>query len=152
MKQQGVLVATDAIQDPGNMGTIIRTAAWFGVCGLLAGKGSTDIFNPKTVRSTAGATGAVPYQNAKLAEMLPAFEEAGWEVFMLEASEDSTSIGNVVHAERVIIIVGNEANGIDSNLMIPGRTAVHIKPRNDEQNVESLNAAIALAIALYEFS
>ncbi|HBQ60576.1 MAG TPA: hypothetical protein DD671_13380, partial [Balneolaceae bacterium] len=52
--ESGIIVATDAIQDPGNMGTILRTAAWFGAKALIAGKGSVDVYHPKVVRSTAG--------------------------------------------------------------------------------------------------
>lgn len=68
--QSGVMIAADAVQDPGNLGTMIRTASWFSVNGILSGKGTVDLFHPKVVRSTAGATGVIPYINGNLSELL----------------------------------------------------------------------------------
>lgn len=145
-----ILLATDAIQDPGNMGTIIRTATWFGVSGMLVGKGSVDIFNPKTVRSTAGATGALPYQTGSLTNMLPRFEEKGWQVLLLDGSNDANHLKEITKHDKIIVVVGNEAKGIRSELFSPERAAVKIQSKTDNKSVESLNAAIATSIALYE--
>lgn len=150
-KRNGVLLATDAIQDPGNMGTIIRTAAWFGVNGLLAGKGSVDIFHPKTVRSTAGATGSLPYQTGRLEAILSRFENSGWKVLLLDGSKEAANINELDAHNKVILVVGNEANGIRPGLFTPERTAAQIQTKGLHQNVESLNAAIAASIAIYEF-
>lgn len=87
-KQGGIIIAADAIQDPGNMGTIIRTAAWFGVKGLLAGKGTVDLFHPKVARSSAGSIGMLPFKNVQLKTILPQFEKNGWQVVLLDASEN----------------------------------------------------------------
>lgn len=68
--QSGIIIASDSVQDPGNMGAIIRSASWFGAKGLLSGKGSVDLFHPKVVRATAGATGAVAHNHVELQDSL----------------------------------------------------------------------------------
>ncbi len=153
-QKEGVIVATDAVQDPGNLGTIIRTASWFGATGLLSGKGTVDLFHPKVVRSTAGATGSVKHADAVLADDLPIFEKAGWDVVLLDAGSDAIPLHKIQKAKKTIIAIGNEASGIDRSLFMPGRRKAKIvSPRKEgQENVESLNAAIAASIALYALS
>lgn len=146
---EGLVVATDAIQDPGNLGTIIRTAGWFGAAGLISGKGTVDIYHPKVVRSTAGSSGAVPALNADLEEVLPVFEQEGWQVLMLDAAGDARELKSVDRTARLVLVVGNEANGIAPDLFKPGRQRIRIGPPAGRPQVESLNAAIATSIALY---
>jgi TrmH family RNA methyltransferase len=147
--QTGLVLATDAIQDPGNLGTIIRTASWFGVKGLLSGKGTVDLFHPKLVRSTAGATGTVPHVNVELKEALSIFEKKGWQIVLLDSSSESIPLKEVKRQEKTLIIVGNEANGIDQSLVGSDRLKARIASPRKGGNVESLNAAIATSIALY---
>lgn len=152
-EQEGLILAFDAVQDPGNMGTMIRTAAWFGVSGLLAGKGTVDLFHPKVVRSSAGAVGAMPHRFVDLNEVLPKLEAEGRETILLESSPRSVNIRDADVGGRPVVTVGNEAHGINPKLHQPGRKSVHINAKGDDTPaVESLNAAISLSIALYEFS
>jgi len=151
-KGKGIIIGTDRIQDPGNMGTIIRTAGWFGVEGMLSGKGSADLFHPKVVRSTAGATGSVPYRNSVLAKDLERFETEGWQVFLLDGGKESSNLETLDIPLKSVLIVGNEAQGIDPELYSDSRTKIKIKSNTGKRYVESLNAAIALSIALYAFS
>lgn len=148
-EQSGVVIATDRIQDPGNLGTIIRTAAWFGAKGILSGKGTVDLFHPKVVRSTAGATGSVPHRNVELNDVLPEFERKGWKILILDGGGEACNIREVNPPGKTILIVGNEANGVDKNLFAEERKSVRISSCVDEAGVESLNAAIAAGIALY---
>lgn len=150
--QEGIIVAVDRIQDPGNLGTIIRTAGWFGARGLLAGKGTVDIFHPKVVRSTAGATGTIPYRNVMLNRELQYFEEAGWQNVLLDGGDHAVPLKKVSAAAKTVIVVGNEANGIDPKLFTDNRTVAKINSQASHPQVESLNAAIALSIALYALS
>lgn len=150
-KKFGCLLALDRIQDPGNMGTIIRTAAWFGVDGLLLAKGSVDIFHPKVVRSTAGATGIIPYKNGDLEDFFKRLEESGWETVLLTRDNDAEEIPKFEPSGKVIITVGNEANGIDRSLFTKNRKVISIPGEHRKGQVESLNAAVAGGIALYEF-
>jgi TrmH family RNA methyltransferase len=146
------LVALDRIQDPGNLGTIARTALWFGWDGLILGEGTVDLFNPKVVRSTVGASGSLDYHTTnKLAQCLSDFEDQGWVVNLLDLSEDSIPLNKAVfQQEKQILVLGNEANGVDSGLKLPERPVYHIKGHN-QHLIESLNASVALGISLYHF-
>lgn len=144
---RGVLVALDAVQDPGNVGTIIRTATWFGASGILFGDGTADPFHPKVVRSTAGATGALPYRKGDLNELIQQFEEKGWYSYLMDGGEGSVPIKTETPANRSILVIGNEGNGISQELFTGHRKRVRIP--GDNSSVESLNAAIAMGIGMY---
>jgi RNA methyltransferase, TrmH family len=144
----GLMVATDAIRDPGNMGTIIRTAVWFGAEAVICGKGSVDPWHPKVVRSTAGATGALPLVNGDLDNIFSQMEGIGWRTLLLDTGNDAVSLQEVEKRDRTVLVVGNEANGIQPSLLNSKRSKIRIEGKPG--SVESLNAAIALGIALYE--
>ncbi len=150
--QEGVIIALDSIQDPGNVGTIIRTASWFGAAALLSGKGTADLFHPKVVRSTAGATGTVAHLNGILPDILPDFEENGWSVILLNKSSHSVPLSKVRTAGKTIVVVGNEAHGIDNKLIQKNRIQAEIPAFHEQPAVESLNAAVATSIALYSLT
>lgn len=145
-----VILATDAIQDPGNLGTIIRTACWFDVDGIIFGTGTVDPFHPKVVRSTAGATGVLPYLSGNLNDILPSFESENWTTFLLDAGEGSKNLEDRLKSEKSILVVGNEGNGISDGLFRDGRHRIKID--GNPHQVESLNAAVASSITFYEFS
>jgi TrmH family RNA methyltransferase len=147
----GAIVVLDAVQDPGNLGTIIRTASWFGAKGILSGKGTVDLFHPKVVRGTAGATGSIPHCNGELVELLPTFEEAGWSVFIMDVGADAVNISEISSTEKTLVVVGNEAHGVDSELITENRQKVRIPSPQNKSVVESLNVAVATAIVLYDF-
>ena len=98
--ESGIIVATDAIQDPGNMGTMLRTAAWFGAKALIAGKGSVDVYHPKVVRSTAGATGSSPVISGDLEQVFEELEQSGWEIILLDGGEESMNLESVQPAKK----------------------------------------------------
>lgn len=150
--QEGVIIALNSIQDPGNVGTIIRTASWFGAEALLSGKGTADLFHPKVVRSTAGATGTVAHLNGVLSDILPDFEENGWSVILLNKSSHSEPLSTVRTTGKTIVVVGNEAHGIDDELIQKNRMQAEIPACNEQPAVESLNAAVATSIALYSLT
>lgn len=149
---EGIIVALDAIQDPGNLGTIIRTASWFGAAGMLCGKGTVDLFHPKVVRSTAGATGTIPHINGELSKLLIALEELGWKVVLLNKSKESVSLSTMDPRLKTVIVVGNEGQGIDSRLMSDTRLQAEIPSAAPQPKVESLNAAVATSIALFRLA
>jgi len=149
-QSDGLIAVTDAIQDPGNLGTIIRTASWFGVSGLIFGTGTVDPFHPKVVRSTAGATGALPYATGDLEQIFRDLEEKERKIYLLAGEGGAKPLGQIKPDKKSVLVVGNEANGISRSLMTPGREAVKIE--GGSKNVESLNAGVALSIGLYRFS
>lgn len=145
----GVLIALDAIQDPGNLGTLVRTAAWFGAAGILIGTGTTDLFQPKVVRSTAGATGMIPYGSGTMTFMLDEAAASGREILILDGGAGSISLNEVHPSQNAVIVIGNEGNGVSDEVLALPFQRVRIPGYPD--HVESLNAAIAGSIALYHF-
>ncbi len=162
MERSGMLFAADRIQDPGNMGTMIRTAVWFGVRGMVVSPGTVDLFHPKVVRSTAGSTGVLPWLESDLPEFLMNAREAGWNVHLLDAGPGAYSYRDMAATGKDILVVGNEANGIDERLhraeyakiridhgpLITGGAGTDQQP----EGVESLNASAAAAIAMAHFA
>lgn len=148
--REGVIIALDAVQDPGNLGTIIRTASWFGAAGMVSGKGTVDLFHPKVVRGTAGATGVLPHINGDLSELLPQLEAAGRTIFALDVGDEAVSLAEMSSAEKAVLVVGNEAHGIDTGHLTKGSRKIRISSPKEQAGVESLNAAVATSIALYD--
>lgn len=151
-EKSGLIVALDGLQDPGNLGTIIRTAGWFGISGIISGKGTVDMFHPKVVRGTAGATGTIPFMNGELSEVFDTLEQHNWSVFLLDAGAESKALHEISSIKKGVIVVGNEGHGIRDELITADRSSVRIPSPVGQQNVESLNAAIAASIALYDLS
>ncbi|MEX0929449.1 MAG: RNA methyltransferase [Balneolales bacterium] len=149
--KKGCIVALNRIQDPGNTGTILRTSAWFGASGILCDTGTADLFHPKVVRSAAGATAALPWWEGSLEKGLDELESHGWKTYLLDAGDSPVLLRDVTPAEKTILTIGNEAGGIDKLLMKPHRTRVRIPAGGKAPAVESLNASVALSVALYEF-
>jgi len=146
--ESGVIIACDAIQDPGNMGTISRSSVWYGASALLLGTGSVDIFNPKVVRSTAGATGIIPCCNCDLVDACEVLAEHGWDIFLLDGNDGATSILDQSLNGKTVLIVGNEANGISDSLRKKNFKRVLLPSKSPQMYVESLNAGVAVSIAL----
>jgi len=146
-EQRRVLLALDRIQDPGNMGALYRSAAWFGVLGLLAGVGTVDLYNPKVVRSTAGALGSVPIVKGELPDLLDELVKAGWQVVVMDAGGEGLECGAALWSSKVVLVVGNEANGIDSEILKRAGKTIAIQGNSD--NVESLNVVVAASIGLF---
>lgn len=151
IRKPGRILAFDRIQDPGNMGTIIRTASWFGIDLILLGAGSVDQWNPKVVRSTVGATGSLPYSECDLAAELERFAQAGWRPALLDGNPGSIPIEEWDPGMRTILVVGNEAQGI-SDALANRYDRYRISSAPDQNAAESLNASIAAGIALYVLS
>lgn len=147
-KTSGVVVAVDGIQDPGNLGTIIRSATWFNCDALLFGSGTVDYYNPKVVRSTAGACEVLPHWRVQLDDVLPNWVDAGWEVCLLDVGSNAERLDLCNFSDKVLLVVGNEGNGISESIKSHGFRRVFIHGNSNE--VESLNAGVALSLALYE--
>lgn len=146
--KSGFLLALDGLQDPGNLGTIIRTSAWFGASGLLLGSGTVDYYNPKVVRSTAGGLEVVPHVSCDLVAVLSEFESNGWDIALLDLGDGAVSMQNWTPGDKVILVVGNEGAGVSDELRDKGYQKVFIDGHSDK--VESLNAGVAAAIALFK--
>lgn len=148
--RSGMMVAFDRIRDPGNAGTMIRSAVWFGASGLIAGKGTVDLFHPKVVRSTAGATGQLPYVLGELTQVLDTLEVEGWEIALLDGSQEAENLRTWKPTAKTVLVIGNEAHGLDPETITDSRIRLRIPSMQKNPDIESLNASIALSIALYQ--
>jgi RNA methyltransferase, TrmH family len=144
-----LIIALDRINDPGNLGTIIRTAYWFGADRILLGENSADIYNSKVIRSSQGGIFHISIQfNVLLNEKLKIYKQSGYDVYLftLEANGYLDEINN---PGKSVLVFGNEAEGISQNLLIKDYQQIKIRGFS---NCESLNAAVSSAIGLYHFS
>lgn len=148
--RQGCLLAFDEVQDPGNLGTMIRSAAWFGMSGLLLGNGTTDVWSAKVVRSTAGATGSLPYTMGAMASMLEQLHAQGWQPVLLDAAASSTPLHRWTPHQATILVLGNEARGIDNELL-KCYPSLRIDGHPGVEAAESLNVSVAASIAMYHW-
>lgn len=151
MKQQDTLgqhiVALDGVQDPGNVGTIIRTADAAGLDGVLLSSQCADVFSPKVLRATMGS---IFRMNLRVTDDLPGeltkLRADGYSV--LSSQLDGTPFYERQGvAERFVLIIGNEGNGVSESVQ---QTATHRVRLPMRGGAESLNAAIAAAIMMYE--
>lgn len=139
------LLLVDAVQDPGNIGTMIRTAAASGIDAVILGKGSADPFNPKTVRSAQGSHFQIPVVKGELPEWIAKVKERNIPLFGT-ALQNATPVHQMDSQEQFALIVGNEGSGVDQQLL-----------RETDHNLivplygpaESLNVAVATGILLY---
>lgn len=136
-----ITLVLDGIQDPGNLGTIIRTADWFGIENIIASPDTADIYNTKVVQSTMGSIGRVNMIYADLGEFL-----SYCKIPVYGAMLDGEAISAIKKTEECFVIIGNEGKGIRENIQpyIQKKIAV---PKIG--NAESLNAAVAAGIVLY---
>ena len=145
----GLYLALDDIRDPGNLGTILRIADWFGIDGILASPGTADRFNPKVVQATMGAIFRVRYQIAELSAALREIRRCGGRVHgtFLEGESLYSQAFEPWDKAPVVIVIGNEANGISE--AVAGQVDARITiPRYGSG--ESLNAAVATAVTVAE--
>lgn len=144
----GNILILDSVQDPGNMGTIIRTAEAMGISSIFLTKGSTDIYSPKVLRSAMGSAFRTDFYFIET-EDLYTLKEKGYKLYSAALSENSVSLENVECGENAAIIIGNEANGISQEILEISDYLIKIPMTG---KIESLNAAVAAAIVMYHFS
>jgi len=139
------LLFVDAVQDPGNVGTMIRTADAAGLDAVILGKGSADAFNPKTVRSGQGSHFHIPVVRGELSEWVQTCKEQNIPVFGTSLDE-SVVYNHIEPQEQFALIMGNEGSGLSPELLV--QTDVNLKIPLLGQ-AESLNVAVATGILLY---
>lgn len=139
----------DTLQDPGNLGTIVRTAAWFGIKQIICSPETVDIYSPKVVQATMGALGKVQVHYCLLAPMLQTLKEKNIPIFgtFLEGE----SIYKTQFNENSVIIIGNEGRGISNELKALISHPIHI-PSFGTNPPESLNASVSAAIVCSELA
>lgn len=144
--KDGFYVLVDKLQDPGNMGTIIRSAHASGALGVIVTKGTVDAYNEKTLRSTMGSVFNIPIIEDKDFSVVKRLKEKGFKL-VVSSLEDSKNFYDIDLTKNVIIAVGNEGSGISSEVYSIGDIRVKIPMPG---NAESLNAGAAASIMLFE--
>lgn len=152
--EKGLYLALDSIRDPGNLGTIIRIADWFGIKAILASADTVELYNPKVVQATMGAIFRVPVIYCDL-------QEVSRSAHMLQGRIYGTFLdGEDIYSKTLtcgadapdVIVIGNESNGISEGMAQMVTDRLYIPPfPADAQTSESLNAAVATAITVAEF-
>ena len=141
------LLILEDTADPGNLGTIVRTAEAAGVTGVIMTKGTVDIFNPKVVRSTMGSIFRLPFAYVEdLKEVIKELKKQGISFYATHLKGEK-SYKAIKYSDRSAILVGNEARGLSDEVADLADTYVLIPMQG---KVESLNAAIAAALMMYE--
>ena len=145
INREKLLLMADEINNPGNFGTIIRLADWFGVDDIISSKGTVDFYNPKVIQSTMGSFTRVKVTYTDLESFLEKFPFPVFGTF-----PDGENIYKQYFPSKGIIILGNESHGISKKVE---RWVTHkiTIPQWGNRTIESLNVAMATAIALSEF-
>jgi len=142
----GLILALDDVNDPGNLGTIIRLCDWFGVEQLICSKNTVDCYNTKVVQATMGSLTRVSVVYTDLELYLEKSDLPKYATLM-----NSDSIYKTKLPENAILVMGNEANGISESILKLLNQSVSIPRFGNSQETESLNVATATAILLSEF-
>ncbi len=142
------IVMCEALQDPGNIGSVIRTAHAADCGGVILTKGCCDLYNPKIIRATMTGIFSVPVvQNVTGEHAIEYFKRNGYKIVAGALSEESVDFYEADLKGKVMIIIGNEGNGITDNTLSLCDSVVKIPMRSD---AESLNAAVAGSVMMYE--
>lgn len=140
------LIMLDDVNDPGNLGTIIRTAAGLGYDGIIMSPNTVDLYNEKVIRSTQGVMFKIPIIKANLQEVIKMLKKE--KVFCIgTALTNAKDVKHITKKDKFAICLGNEAKGISKEVLDNMDENVKIAMNND---VESLNVSIAAGIIMYE--
>lgn len=147
--ERQLVLALDEIQNPGNLGTIIRIADWFGISDIICSEGTADIYNPKTVQSAMGSMSRVKVHYVDLAEMLKSLPSSCpvYGTFL-----DGENVYGSSLQDHGVIVMGNEGNGISDDILPFITHKLTIPNFNTaETQADSLNVAVATAVICSEF-
>ncbi|RPF48440.1 TrmH family RNA methyltransferase [Hydrogenoanaerobacterium saccharovorans] len=146
---QGCYIALESLQDPGNIGTILRTADAFGIDGVILTADCPDIFSPKVLRSTMGSAFRVPVCiTANLVSLLEQLNKTH-STFAATLSERAVSIQKCSLTQSAVAVIGNEGNGLSQDVI---DICTHNMMIDMQGKTESLNAAIAAAVVMWEMT
>ena len=150
-----LILALDGIRDPGNLGTILRIADWFGIRHILASEDTVECYNPKVVQATMGAIFRVRVYYCDLSRQLKSMQDcvaAGGAIPVYGTFLDGDNIYQTELTKGGIIVMGSEANGISPEVAATVTKRLFIPPYpHDAHTSESLNVAVATAITCAEF-
>ncbi|MGK0329705.1 TrmH family RNA methyltransferase [Polaribacter sp.] len=146
LKKNGIIIVLDAINDPGNLGTIIRLCDWFGVHQLVCSKDTVDCYNQKVVQASMGSLTRV---SVRYLDLEPYLQDAELPTFI--ADMNGANVYQTTLPKEAILVMGNEANGVSDKIKSLINHKISIPRFGEIQETESLNVATATAILLSEF-
>ena len=146
LKDEGLILALDTINDPGNLGTIIRLCDWFGINQLICSENTVDCYNSKVVQSSMGSLTRVSIIYTNLENFL---KKTNLPVFVTLMGGEN--VYKMKLPKQAVLVMGNEANGISETVLNLKNTSISIPRFGNLQQTESLNVATATAILLSEF-
>lgn len=140
------VLVLDGVQDPGNLGTIIRTAVAFNIDTIILGEDCVDLYNSKVIRSTQGMLFNINIIVKNLFEELPRLKELGYKMFATNLN-GGNDVKTIEKNDKFVIIVGNEGQGVKKDIISLSDESIYI---NMNSKCESLNVSVATGIILYE--
>lgn len=140
------IIILDNLQDPGNLGTIIRSACAFNFDSIVLSLNSVNKYNDKVIRSSEGMIFKKNVIKKDLLEFIPNLKSLGYKIYATDVV-NGTNVKNIAKNEKIAIIIGNEGNGISCEVKALADKNIYI---NMNSNCESLNAAVAASILMYE--
>lgn len=146
-EKNGNVVLLDRLQDPGNIGTILRTADAAGYSGLMAIKGTADLYAPKVVRAAAGSLFRMPVFLAESPSRAVSILEAAGKTILATGFDTKSCYYDIDMKQNIGLIIGNEGNGVSAELMGMAHRVIRIPMSG---SIDSLNAAVAAGILMYE--
>ncbi len=142
---QSILVAFDGVSDPGNVGTMVRTCDWFGVEGILLGRNSVELYNPKVLRATMGGIFHIPIaEGVDLLSTISHAKDLGYKVYVADQNGE-THFDRVRYSNKSLIVFGNEAWGVSDQLKQLADAKICIRRYGAG---ESLNVGVACGVVL----
>jgi len=142
--KQSYVFMLDNINDPGNLGTIIRTAHWYGLTDLYISKGSVEVFGPKVVQSSMGSLAAIKVHVVDSEDFIHQLHSAGIPIYL--ADMDGAEVGKSKLSTPLCLVLGNEANGVSNVWRNAAKGSLTIPPVKAGAHPESLNVSVSAAI------
>jgi TrmH family RNA methyltransferase len=146
LKENNLILILDDINDPGNLGTIIRTADWFGIKQIIASKKTVDVFNPKVIQSSMGAIFRINYMSKDLNESISLLKNNKYQIF--GATIEGSNVYKTSLPQKTALVMGSESHGIQNYLLDVLDDSISI-PNFGKS--ESLNVSMATGILLSEY-
>lgn len=147
IKKQNRLLLLDRVQDPGNLGTLLRSAVAFEFDGVILGDGCVDLYNEKVIRSTQGAIFKLAVKYQSLSQTILDLKEKGVKIYGTSL-QNGKPLGEIKTTPQMAFILGNEGSGVSSELLSLTERNIFIEM---SENIESLNVSIAGSIIMYHF-
>lgn len=143
----GNVLILDNLQDPGNLGTIIRSAVAFSIDTIIIGDTCVDLYNPKVIRSTEGMIFNLNIIRRNLKEIIPVLKNLGYKIIGTDVNKGIDA--RKINKDNIAVVIGNEGNGLSEEVKALCDEFIYIKIAS---NCESLNAGVAASIIMYEVS